>query len=450
MRPRITNTKLLKRDVSIIQCLIFFGMLCFLPSLFPGPVSAQTFTLELAIQEALDANIGLKVAGEELEAAQFVNKASKTNFYPTLSSAYSYKRYNEELRSALAGVTRPLKEYSFSATVSQPLFSGFAILNQYKLSELGLDVAKYKKNIARRDVIFNARAAYFSILKTQKIASVSEQAVKLLDAHLEVATNFHNVGMIPYNDLLKAEVELANARQDFIAAQNSLEFAEANFNTLLRRPINSPVEVEDILNYEPFDRRIDDCIETAEKSREEIRVADLAVDVAQKELEIVKKEYYPSVNLEGTYFRYGTEWDVDGGDGIGDPDGWVVTAVASWNFWEWGRSTYGEKEKLSRVSQATLQKTELLDAISLDVKQAYLKAQESQKNIATVEKAVEQAKENFRISEERYKEQMATTTDVLDAQTLLSKTMTNYYNALYDFKIAKASLYRAMGQDNME
>ncbi len=63
-----------------------------------------------------------------------------------------------------------------------------------------------------------------------------------------------------------------------------------------------------------------------------------------------------------------------------------------------------------------------------------------------VKKAIEQARENFRISEERYKEQMDTSTDVLDAQTLLSRTMTNYYNALYDFKISKAYLYWAMGR----
>ena len=66
------------------------------------------------------------------------------------------------------------------------------------------------------------------------------------------------------------------------------------------------------------------------------------------------------------------------------------------------------------------------------------------------EATIEQAKENLRINQERYKEQVATTTDVLDAQTLLSRTMTNYYNALYDLKISKASLSRAMGQEAME
>jgi len=93
---------------------------------------------------------------------------------------------------------------------------------------------------------------------------------------------------------------------------------------------------------------------------------------------------------------------------------------------------------------------ELLDNIWMEVKKTYLRTQEAEKAIITVEKAIEQAKENFRINQERYKEQVATSTDVLDAQTLLSRTMTNYYNALYAFKLSKASLYRAIGQEIIE
>jgi outer membrane protein TolC len=146
----------------------------------------------------------------------------------------------------------------------------------------------------------------------------------------------------------------------------------------------------------------------------------------------------------------GTDWDVDGGEGISDPDGWSISAIATWNFWEWGRTKYGVKEKLSRLSQARHDKEELYDIIRLEVKRSYLKARESEINITTVEKAIEQAKENLRISEEQYKHQVATSTDVLDAQTLLSETMTNYYNALYDFKIAKASLRRVVSLEVIE
>ncbi|PIP36721.1 MAG: transporter, partial [Desulfobacterales bacterium CG23_combo_of_CG06-09_8_20_14_all_52_9] len=111
---------------------------------------------------------------------------------------------------------------------------------------------------------------------------------------------------------------------------------------------------------------------------------------------------------------------------------------------------YGVKERLSRLQQARHRKAAVLDQIRLEVTDAYLNTVESEKAIVTAQKAIEQAKENFRITQERYKAQMATSLEVFDAQTLLSRAMTNYFGALYFFKIAKASLYRAMGQETLE
>jgi outer membrane protein len=256
--------------------------------------------------------------------------------------------------------------------------------------------------------------------------------------------------MTPLNDLLQAQVELANAKQELIVARNNFENAESDFNTLLRRPINTPVVLKDIIDYSPFEESLDYCLTEAEKNRFEIKVADMEVEIAQKELDLTKKDYYPSIDLQGNYFKYGTEWEVNGGNGIYDPEGWNIQAVAKWNFWEWGRTSYGVKEKHSRLSQAQLNKDEIIDNINLEVKNAYLRTQEAERAIKTVETAIEQAKENFRINQERYKEQISTQTDVLIAQTLLSRTMTNYYNALYAFKISKATLYRAIGREVIE
>ena len=81
---------------------------------------------------------------------------------------------------------------------------------------------------------------------------------------------------------------------------------------------------------------------------------------------------------------------------------------------------------------------------------ARLKATEAEKNILAVETAIEQAKENMRITEERYKEQVATSVDILVAEQLLTNTQVNYYNALYDFKIAKAFLQKAVNMEVLE
>ena len=414
-------------------------------------VQAETFTLEQTIDRALEANLALKIARAEIEAATHTRKARQTEFLPTYSTSYAYTYHDEERRS-LGVLTRPQDEYSWTATVSQPLFTGFAILNRYKIAELGENLAQFQEKSDRRTIVFNARNAYFSILKAEKIADVAEQAVTQLTANYKVSKDFYQVGMIPYNDLLKTEVELANAKQDRIVARNRLKVSQANFNTLLRRPINSPVELEDIQGYVPLSLTLDNCLETARQNRQEYQASDLQVEIAEREVNLNRKDYYPSINLEATHFRQETGFVVGQGEPVGfiqDPDGWDISLVATWNFWEWGRTDYSVREKLSRLTQARYQRSEVADGVELEVKEAYLRTQDSESNILAVEKAVEQAKENFRITQQRYGEQMATTTDVLDAQTLLSRTLTNYYNALYDFKISKASLYRAMGLEEM-
>jgi outer membrane protein len=428
------------------------------PALVFADETIETFNLIQTIDTALKANLGLKRSKEEVNAALATKKARTTNFLPTFSARYGYIHRDQATNQALIGpggqattvVINPEDEYNFVTSFSQPIFTGFALLNQYKIASLGLDVAEISEKLTRQDVILDAKNAYFSILKSQKLMAVAEDTVKQVNAQKEVAENMYQVGMSPLNDLLQSQVQLANDKQRFITAQNNLEISKSQFNTLLRRPVNAPVAIVDILDYTPFEHDISYCLNQADQNRLELQVADLEVQIADKDYQLSKSDYFPSIDLTGNWTRRGTDWDVDGGEGIADKKFWDIRATATWQFWQWGRTRYGVKEKLSRLSQAKYRKEEISDNIELEVKQSFLRTKETEKNITTIEKAIEQAKENLRITEERYKEQVSTTTDVLVAQTLLTETMTNYYNALYDFKIAKAVLYRAMGQEILE
>ena len=437
---------------------IAIGLILSYPSLNFAQEAAGKLTLKQTIEAAIKANLRLQRSQDEVEAAQANKKARTTEFFPTLNARYSYlKRDNPTTtvfgtpQTGLVDVlVNPEDEYNFVTSFNQPIFTGFALFNQYKIASLGLDVAEFLEKITRQNVILDAKNAYYSILKTQKLVDVARDTVRQIAAQKDVAENMYQVGMSPLNDLLQSQVQLANAKQRLITAQNTMEIAKSQFNTLLRKPVNAPVVIADILDYTSFEYDIDYCLTRAEANRLEIQVADLEVQIAGKDYKLSQRDYYPAVNLTGTWTRRGTDWDVDGGEGIGDKDFWDIRATATWNFWEWGRTRYGVKEKLSRLSQAKSRKEEIHDNIDLEVKEAYLRTIESEKNITTIEKATEQANENLRITEERYKEQVSTTTDVLVAQTLLTDTMTNYYNALYDFKIAKAVLYRAIGQEMLE
>ncbi|MBR9984917.1 MAG: TolC family protein [Desulfosarcina sp.] len=414
--------------------------------------AAPDMDLERTVALALEANISARISSERTRAADAVVKARRTEFLPTFSTQYGYSRYDEPRFTVdpALGVVASDEQYTWVTSVTQPLFTGFSLTNQHKLAEMGLDAARLNEALVRRDVVFEAKRVYFLLLKAQKLKVVAEEAVTMLEAQTEVAVNYHEVGMTPLNDLLKTKVELANARQDLVAAQNHLEISRADVNLLLRQPIGTSVTPVDILDYAPLSRSLVECLETAEKDRVEVAVAGLEIQIREKEVSLAKKDYYPTVQVQGNYYKLGTDWQVDGGEGISDSSFWDVQAQARWEFWQWGKTGYGVAEKKSKLTEARLNRTDLLDNIQRQVKQAWLKADEFEKNIVTVQSAIEQAREGFRISEELFKEQMATSTDVLDARTQLSETMTRYYNALYDFQIAVAALDRAMGKPSID
>jgi outer membrane protein TolC len=432
-------------------------LFCFLSLLFwaQEPLRAEEgksspLSLQQVIQIALEANLDVQSSDRETDAAEYAKKKSKTDFYPSLNATYQYKRNEKEIRSPFVGIITPKERYTLAASITQTLFDGFSITNQYKMSELNLDMTKANRKRVRQDVALEVTKAYFEILKAEKLLGVSKETVNSVSAQTEVVNNFYQVGMSPLNDLLESQVLLATAKQEVVFTKSDLDIARSYMNTLLRRPTSQAVEIVDMLDYKPFVHDLDFCIRTALERRIEIKMADIEIELAEKDILLTKKTYYPTINLTGTYYRVGTEWDVSGGEDIGDVDTWDITAVASWDFWDWGKTSYGTREQKSRRSQAILNRSKIEDSIQFSVTQAYLQMQTSEKNITTIETAIEQAKENVRINEERYKEQVATSTDVLTAQTLLFRTMNNYYRALYDFQIAKASLYREMGQEYFE
>lgn len=417
---------------------------------YPAAVAAEAannwFTLKSSIDHALENNIEMRSAQEEVGAADAVKKRQFTEFLPKATVNYAYSRLDEE-KTAFGGfVTRPRDGYEFRASVDQPVFTGFALLTQYKMSGLNLDIAGLAEQRTRRDLIFQVKQAYFELLQSQKLENVARQEVRNLKAQAEVARNFFDVGMIPKNDLLESEVALANAEQNLVVKQNEVVLAKSRFNTLLRRPVDADVEIEDVLGYEPFTETYEDCVQTALKERVEIELSDKEVMVSQKDVNLAQGDYYPTIGLQGNYYKRGDNPGLGGDPGaFSHRSEWDIIAAATWTFWEWGKTSHDVNEKKRRLSQAELKRMRVEDDIRQELKRAYVVLKAAEKNISTAEKAVEQAQENFRMNEERFKEQVATSTDVLDAQTLLTETETRYFNTLSAYNLAKAGLHKAMG-----
>ena len=425
---------------------------------WPGwSLAADILTLEESIDIALKNSLTIHSAKEGVDAAVARRREAATGFLPKFNTTYSYTRLNEEpfnrFANLPAGVFIPngteiivgtQNNYYWTFEARQPLFTGGGLIANYQASQIAEDAARIEEGAKHQDVIRDVKITYFNILRAQRIKEAADQSVEMLTAHREVADNFFKVGMIPKNDLLHAEVELANGRQNLTKAQNGVELAKARFNTVLKRKIFAPVQIVDILNYQPLERQLDECLDIALKTRPELKISALKVEQAGKMVRMAQSEYFPTLSLVGNYTRYGDHPSVSGSD-YRDAENWSVMGVASWNFWEWGRTKFRVDAGRARENQALDESKELNDLIILEIKHAYLNLQEAEKQIAVSEKVIEQANENFRIAQERFRENVATTTDVLDAQTLLTKAKADYANALGDFNINRAILDRAMG-----
>ena len=417
------------------------------------------FTLDDCLRIALKESPSLDNAIKSIEGAEWTKKQAFTAFLPTVGAQYQYTRLDDvpmqsgwtlPLPAPIGPITIPATQvgtrdnYQATLTVTQPIFTGLTNLTNYKLAKLGLDMAAIAKDQAVMDLVLDVKKAYFGVLQVLKGLEVAQQSVKQLEGHLKVARSFFEVGMVPKNHVLQAEVRMAEAVQTLIETEHRLMFAKANLNTLLRRRIQADIAVEDILCRGPFDLTLDECIKRALKHRPEVQAAQRQIQMKDLEVSRAQAGYYPSVAVMYNRIKKGDTWKVEGGD-YHEGDSWNVVAAASWSIFEWGRTRDGVQ--VSRVEHAKAKNVlvQVNDGVQLEVEQNFLALRAAMKNIVVAEKAVEQAEENYRMSNERYREQVATSTEVMDAETLLTSARTNYYNALYSFCLARASLERAMG-----
>ena len=434
--------------VSTDTCRWIWLMLVFFIMAPEVSAAEKVFTLNESIETALKQSVLIRAAQEGVLGAEAQKKEAFTGFLPKLNTSYGYTWLNREPTMQIPP-TLPIRvgtqdNYTWAVEAKQPLFAGGGIMANYEASKIGHDISRMDEAAAVQDIIQEVKVSFFNILKAEKLLGVARQSLEQLQAHRHVAQNFFDVGLIPRNELLQSEVQVANGEQSLIRAENGVELAKSKFNTVLRRNINDPVQVEDILTYRPYDLHIEDCFKAAMENRPEIKSQALKVDQAKSLVKLAKSDFYPTVSAVGHYERVGDTPGVSG-TAFKDTESWYVMGVASWTFWEWGKTKNRVDASRSKENQSVDLLNNTRDQITLEVKNAYLLMRESEKQVMVTKKAIEQAEENFRINQERYREQVATSTDVLDAQTLLTRAKSDYANALSEYHISHARLERAMG-----
>ncbi len=191
---------------------------------------------------------------------------------------------------------------------------------------------------------------------------------------------------------------------------------------------------------------LEDCFAAAEAHRLELRRTVAEIERAERKIGLARSGYWPEVNLEGTWFKRGTHWDLRDERDMSHPEGWSVTAQGTWLLWDWGKRGRQVAAEKARMAQALKQHREIVDQVRFEVQEAFLEMRAAETNMTVARSALAQAEENARIHAARYRQQEATSTEVLDAQALLARSRSTYYRALYNREIAHAALNKAMGQ----
>ena len=428
---------------------LIYSMLCILTFLAQAFGDNDTpLTLAQIVQMAIEVSPDLKIKQAQTNQSHAEQAAARSRFMPTFETSYTF---NRESHPSYIGktLTDPNRDYTWAITLNQPLYRP-QLTQNLTLADLSLEQAKLAYDLQTRTVTFNMLTAYYNLLKNRKQFEVAQKQVDQITAHEEKARAFYAAGKIPLNELLQAGVRLANARQTATVAENHMALAEVSVNLLLRRPLELHVEVIEEMSLTPWVSCLNDCLSIAAPQRLELKMAEVELGMAETRLGLARYAYHPTVNLNGFYYKKGTQADLFDKQGITYPEGWEINASLEWTIWSGNRRSHHITASQAGVSQSRTKRDALMDSISYEVRQSYLNLMEANRNLAVMAEALGQAEENLRLNQGRFDHDLATTTDVLDAQALLTITHGRHVNALYDHQIAIATLKQAMGLDILD
>jgi len=327
---------------------------------------------------------------------------------------------------------------SLTISVTQPLFAGGAIWQGYNLAKLQEKIAALQADDTNQEITYRTRTTFYNVLKAREFVRVAEKAVEMGESLRKRAKAFFDVGMIAKNDYLEAEVNVAQFQQNLTTARTGYDLARTGLGLLIGRPEGELVEVEGELRVATVELSLEECIQNGLHDRPDVRIAQMQVEMSQRAVKLEGSQLVPQVALVGQY-QHST------GSFTSDTDIMSLTIGATWTFWEWGRKYHNIRsaQYTSKAAEENLRLTK--DTAILEIKEAYLKIEQALKNIATAVASLSSAAENLRVVQARYDQQMATSFDVLKAQTLFTQAQTNEISARADYLIAMAELDRAMG-----
>jgi outer membrane protein len=331
--------------------------------------------------------------------------------------------------------------YDFGVSFILPLYRGGRLDRGIKIAGLKRSIAEDLFDMNRQELIYNITSIYFKILQLDKLSEANEAWVKQLEVHKKNVETFLQAGMVPKVELLKTETELAHAMQNSIVIKNNLESAYEILKTLMGiEDLNKKISVVSETGHKEYPP-LEEAMTRAIEQRPDYKAILKKKKVAKERVKFVKGERLPAVYLSGEYVnRSGEDFEFK--------ENWILALRLSIPVFDGGTIRADVNKEKKEMDKVREEERSLRLEINRQIKDAYLNIGNANERIGVSWKAIETAKENLRIELLKYETGSGTSTDVIDAQTMLLRAQTEYYQALYDKAIAIATLRRATGEDN--
>jgi outer membrane protein TolC len=410
-----------------------------------------------AINLALRQNPNIIRAQKDLEVTEGIVVQTRAIALPKLGVSGDYKALSPgDLDKVPISIGGPNQTFTFGSAQSwaaqlklvQSIYEGGRMVSSFRAARLLRERSLLDYHTEVANTVLVIQVAYYDILLAEQQIIVEEASVALNERELSDATRRFEAGTVPRFNVLRAEVELANAKPKLIQARNRFRITKNNLATLLG--INVPHDIfEDIpmqltgkLEAEPYDLDLPGALLMALERRSELSSLRKQQALRKEDVVSAKAGYKPSLQA---FAGYDSHSSIFGQDLTVEVHGWLTGVQMTWSLFD-GLLTQGKvRETTALYEKAGVELDDTGRRIELDVRTAYSNFIESREVLESQKKVLEQAEEAVRLARARNEAGTGTQLDVLSAQTALTDARTTQIQALHDYAVARARLERAVG-----
>ena len=325
-----------------------------------------------------------------------------------------------------------------SAMFTVPLYVGGKIQALEDAGYAMVEAAKAGKQVVVADLKLQVVQNYFMILRLQRLLQVAQAAEKSLEQHERDVEVLLEQGVITPTAQLSAKAAHAKTKQMIVQVESGLNTARANYNRLMWRPLDAPVELKELELPPAPPQNVEELMARAVAQRQELWKIQSQANAVEAKARSERAERLPHVAAAagGMYVQ---------NDYLKDEAYAQGTIGVTWTPLNC-TSRAKERAAQSQASSIRRKREEAINGIRVQVVKAYNEEIAARQNIETAHEAVLKARENLKMVQEQFKEGLASYSEVLDANALRTQAYTDYFNALYDTLAASYTLRYAMGE----